>query len=313
MAPAIRFALCLLSIVTAFRAADASAAEIARLTPANSDIDVIAIVGPIAPGDGKRFSELAATSSKALVVLNSEGGQATAALEIGRAIRLKGFATTAPGLCASACALIWLSGNPRFIEKGSHIGFHAAYITRNGKMLEKGAGNALIGAYLSQLGYSDRAIVFVTSAPPEGMEWLTTGKARSNGIEFVALEGGNDAAPTPAARPKISSQRYDPISTVTKFYAALSEADGDAAAALVVPSKRGIGAFNEANISRFYADMRQPLTLKSVRRVAAHRVSAEYHYVPSLGRACNGTAEVTTTYQFGRTLIETIRTVGKRC
>ena len=88
---------------------------------------------------------------------------------------LRGFATAvAPGtLCASACALTWLAGSPRYFDITSKLGFHAAYQVVDGKATESGVGNALVGAYLNQIGLPDNAIVYVTSAPPEGIEWLT--------------------------------------------------------------------------------------------------------------------------------------------
>jgi hypothetical protein len=41
--------------------------------------------------------------------------------------------------------------------------------------------------YLNQIGLSPDAIVFVTSAPPEGMEWLTAEKGGDVGIAYDVL------------------------------------------------------------------------------------------------------------------------------
>jgi hypothetical protein len=38
------------------------------------------------------------------------------------------------------------------------IGFHAAYRLENGAAIETGVGNALLGAYLSNLGLLEQAI-----------------------------------------------------------------------------------------------------------------------------------------------------------
>ncbi len=68
---------------------------------------------------------------------------------------------------------------------GAHIGFHAAYINYGEYKRETGLGNALIGAYLYQLGLSDRVIEFVTSPGPEDeLNWLTLRAAQALGIEI---------------------------------------------------------------------------------------------------------------------------------
>jgi hypothetical protein len=94
---------------------------------------------------------------------------------------------------------------------------------------------------------------------------------------------------------------------VTRFYTALGAADGNTAAALVVPEKRGIGPFNELNMAKFFGNMKEPLQLRSVRQLNSNLVLAEYHYVYASGRVCNTTAEVSTTYAFGKTLIQGIK------
>jgi hypothetical protein len=101
----------------------------------------------------------------------------------------------------------------------------------------------------------------------------------------------------------VSHKPYDPVSAVTRFYRALGAADGDTAAALVVPEKRGIGPFNERNMASFFGNMREPLQLRSVRPSGSDLVVAEYRYVYANGKVCNGQAEVTTAFVFGNTFI----------
>ncbi len=64
-------------------------------------------------------------------------------------------------------------GSPRFMAPRAEIGFHAAFELVEGVAVERGAANALVGAYLSQLGLPQRAIFYVTSAPPTSMRWPT--------------------------------------------------------------------------------------------------------------------------------------------
>jgi hypothetical protein len=204
-------------------------ATIERQTGPGGQFDFIVLNGPIKDGDEVRFRDIAATAGKAVVLLNSEGGSVTPALEMGRAIRLKGFSTAVPPdtLCASACALIWLAGSPRFLSLTSHIGFHASYTVSEGKPSESGVSNALVGAYLDQIGLSQQAIIFVTSAPPEGMEWLTADKAKQSGIDFATIE--DHPSSFDPAKTMATPKPFDPIGTVTAFYNALSAADGESA------------------------------------------------------------------------------------
>src|SRR5215510_13080895 len=113
-------------------------------------------------------------------------------------VRLKSFATAVlDGLrCASSCAFAWLGGSPRFMEGGAQIGFHAAYIERSGRASESGVGNALVGSYLTQIGLSENAVVYITQAAPSQMTWLTLPDAKQIGIEVLPLD-----QQTPATKP----------------------------------------------------------------------------------------------------------------
>ena len=161
---------CILAGLFAVLALPTGAAEINRHT-GDDGVGLISVRGILNEGDDTAFRKLAAQSDKAIVVLNSEGGSVRAGIEIGRAIRLRGFATAVPPetLCASACALIWLAGSPRLLDGSSKLGFHAAYRLVDGKASESGVGNALVGAYLNQIGLPDNAVVYVTSAPQKAL------------------------------------------------------------------------------------------------------------------------------------------------
>lgn len=266
--------------------------------------------GVIQPNDDLKFNQIAATASQAVVLLNSEGGSVLPALEIGRAIRLKGFATAVADdtLCASACALTWLAGTPRLVGKTAHIGFHASYVVNNGAASESGVGNALVGAYLNQIGLPQSTIVFVTSAPPQGMAWLSEKKAGELGLKVAPFQPPAIASSIPGDD-GTSPEPYDPMKTVAAFYNALSNADGSSAVALVVPEKRGIGPFNENSIHSFFGRLSSPLSLQSVSRQGSGAL-ATYTYVRSNGEACNGKAELKTIYRYGKTLISKIRALS---
>lgn len=139
--------------------------------------------GDIVVSDAKEFHQKTATISKATVVMRSNGGNLQAGIAIGKIIRLRNYATLVPdkAYCASACAIAWLGGATRYMAASARIGFHAAFNPDTGQ--ETGAGNALIGSYLSQIGLPDRAVIYVTQASPQSMTWLTMSDAQEKGIE----------------------------------------------------------------------------------------------------------------------------------
>ena len=279
-----------------------NAADIEReIGPAG--VDLISVSGTFTQGDDAVFRKVAAASDRAVVVLNSGGGNLQAGLEIGKAIRLRGFATAVPpdALCASACALTWLAGSPRLLDATSKLGFHAAYRLVDGKASESGSANALVGAYLNQLGLNDKAVVYVTSAPPEGVEWLTAQTAASVGIGYEAT-----SVTAPEMTKPENPTPHDPMSATTAFYTALSVADGESAASLVVPEKRGKGPFNEQSIHAFYGAMSARLKLTGTSLSGQDTVRVSYEYRTDKGRQCRGRADVHTVYAYGRTLISRI-------
>jgi hypothetical protein len=163
--------------------------------------DLLEVIGDLAVGDEKKFIQLALGTDDAIVVFHSPGGNLFAGIEIGKAIRLKGFSTYVPDglLCASACSLAWLGGRSRLMSDTAKVGFHAAYTDRGGQNNVSAAGNAIVGAYLNQLGMPTSAIIYITNSAPGGMQWLNFSDAQRVGIEVREF---NLASRTPAESPR---------------------------------------------------------------------------------------------------------------
>ena len=181
----------------------ATAAEMRLVPGAVPGINYITVLGTFELGDDQKFIQIALPLDKAIVAFNSDGGNLSAGLGIGRAIRLKEFITMVPknSTCASACGLAWLGGFERLVDEGAQVGFHAAYITSNGATLETGMGNAFAGAYLNQLGLPQSAIAYVTEAAPQNMKWLIPEDAKNVGIAMTVLA----SIETEPAAPKTDS------------------------------------------------------------------------------------------------------------
>jgi len=172
----------------ALLAAPSQAAEIQVARAAAGVPTRIFVTGEMFVGDEERFAKHVFEIVDGLVIFDSPGGDVEAGLAIGRTIRERGLATLVPIKyeCASACALAWLGGTVRYMSPKGAIGFHAAYyLGQGGTMRERGMPNALVGAYLNWLGLSENAVIFVTSAPPESMNWLTFDIASDIGVEVL--------------------------------------------------------------------------------------------------------------------------------
>jgi hypothetical protein len=173
--------------VAGLLALSAASARAAQFSFASDDINVISVEGEIHSGDDDKFAQMIPNSQKkTAVLLSSRGGNVLASLAIGEMIHKRGYATVVPDdqVCASACGLIWLAGISRFVSETARIGFHAAYVSSGDTKSESGVGNAMVGAYLTRIGLSYKAIAFLTSAPPDDMQWLHPDDARSIGIDF---------------------------------------------------------------------------------------------------------------------------------
>jgi len=148
----------------------------------------IFVEGQFETGDEKKFRDVAFSAPKALVTLKSDGGNLIAGIGIGKTIQLKGFETYIPSgvRCASACALAWLGSRNRAMSAGARVGFHAASFKGNGEITA--AGNALIGAYLNQLGLPMSAVIYISETPPDQIRWLTFADALKHGINVRPYE-----------------------------------------------------------------------------------------------------------------------------
>jgi hypothetical protein len=169
---------------------------------------IVVIEGDLVSGDDVKFRTQVGRLTKAIVAFNSDGGHLLAGIEIGKTIRLKSFATAVldKQRCASACALAWLGGSPRFMDRTAHVGFHAAYVERAGRASESGVGNALVGSYLTQIGLSEKAVVYITQAAPTEMTLLTLRDAEKIGIEVLPFEQQTPVTSRETSKQEINSR-----------------------------------------------------------------------------------------------------------
>jgi hypothetical protein len=187
---------------------NAQSASISLHSGGPGEIPVIAIEGPIEPGDDQRFWTRACMLPKAIVALKSPGGSAFTGIHLGEMIRRKNFDTAVPdnAMCASACAVAWLGGVRRFAGAGAKIGFHATCVGRRlapgtetkgdpcrrseeqRVALESSAADAALAAYARKIGLNDSAHLYITKAPHEALTLLNAADGRQHGIDFTRVD-----------------------------------------------------------------------------------------------------------------------------
>jgi hypothetical protein len=179
----------------------AKAADIV-VKPLEGGSSLIAIDGELEISDIDSFRAKAEPLpvGRTTVEFRSKGGKLLAGIRIGAQVRAKKFNTVVPdgAQCASACALAWLGGARRFVGENSNVGFHTAYILKTGGPAESGPGNAILGAYLNQLGLSEEAILYITYAAPTSVHWMSLEEAAEYGIAVAKLpsRGASDPVGT---------------------------------------------------------------------------------------------------------------------
>ena len=182
----IRVAILLFFALTGAQAAEI---DVKRLEGGST---LVVVEGKLEISDVEAFQAKVASlpAGGTTVAFQSQGGHLLAGIRIGTVIRSKKFATVVPDAaeCASACALAWLGGTRRFVGKEAMVGFHAAFtLKEDGAPAESAPGNAILGAYLNQLGLSEKAILYVTQAVPESIQWMSMREAAELGIVVSPL------------------------------------------------------------------------------------------------------------------------------
>lgn len=190
-----RYVIVVMILLLGLRGAAAANIEVEHIDTASA---LIMLDGDLELSDIESFRNKVATISRATVAFRSDGGSLLAGIRIGMLIRVKNFITIVPdgAQCASACAVAWLGGARRFMGAGSKVGFHAAYIQKGNATTESGPGNAVLGAYLDQLGLPEDAIVYITQAAPSSMKWLSMDEAGQHGIDVSLLPPAEAGPPS---------------------------------------------------------------------------------------------------------------------
>ena len=139
---------------------------------AAADPVVLVITGTIGRGASREFQKAVTRSRPGLVVLDGPGGYLGEALLIGGEIRRLGLSTAvAPnGRCASACAVVFLSGRVKYMGAGSNVGLHSASYPDGRASRE---GTDLMAGYLRSIGVPRAILRRMAQTSPNQIRWLS--------------------------------------------------------------------------------------------------------------------------------------------
>lgn len=145
------------------------------------DQTVLLVSGVIGPGAHDQFRAALSRGSPELVVLDGPGGVLGEALLIGEEVRRRNLSTLVASnhRCASACAVVFLSGRSKYLGAGAAVGLHSASFADGRADPE---ATELMADYLRKLGVPGNTLRNMARTAPNQIRWLTRDEQRAIGI-----------------------------------------------------------------------------------------------------------------------------------
>ena len=164
-------------------AESASTARSRGAGPEQSQV-VLVMTGVIGPGSYRQFRRAVARAKPDLIILDGPGGILGEAIRIGNEIRRRGLTTLvdANRSCASACAVVFLSGRTKYMRRGAHVGLHAASFIDGRADAE---ATDYMASYLRQVGVPRSILRKMAATAPDDISWLTRAEQRALKIRAV--------------------------------------------------------------------------------------------------------------------------------
>jgi len=153
----------------------------------------INITGTITKDDPARFIAVVAAAKLVprgtTIMLQSDGGDVYAAIEIGRYVRALRLATMASNSCVSACVFILAGGVHRFTDPNrAIIGIHRPFSTDTNATNLAGADarykrlDSLVRSYFKEMNISGTLADVMLRTPPQDVVFLTWDQGEQYGL-----------------------------------------------------------------------------------------------------------------------------------
>jgi hypothetical protein len=204
----------LLAVIWPFTAGVALASVAVERVDVPEGKSILLVRGEFDLNDDPAMLLQAATSSGATIVtFDSNGGNVSAAIRFGRAIRSAGLETVQlrAKQCASACALAFVGGLKRNAEPGS-IGVHQSSFSTDAGLDASSAVSAVqavtanIMTYLIEMGVDPRLLQLSLSTGSDDMRYLTT----SEMVQYGVTGTSGTVAAFAARSPSVPTQPTTP-------------------------------------------------------------------------------------------------------
>src|SRR5260370_18013409 len=164
---------------------------------------VISISGDIAEGDNDGFKaaiKIANDAGKLVssVRLNSPGGNLLEGAQLAAVVKFAKMATNVGqgATCASACFLVFASGENKFANYTAQIGRHGPSDQAGSETCQSGAATVSMARIAKELGVPAAIIGRMVVTPPNEMVWLSPADLQSMGTTLV---GKPSQVPPPTA------------------------------------------------------------------------------------------------------------------
>jgi hypothetical protein len=151
----------------------------------SGDPTALLVSGVIGPGSYDEFRAALMNATPELVVLDGPGGILGEALLIGSEVRRRNLDTmVGPNRsCASACAIVFLSGRVKYLATGASVGLHSASYADGRADPE---ATELMAAYLREVGVPGSTLRRMARTAPSDIRWLSKAEQKAIGIRTVA-------------------------------------------------------------------------------------------------------------------------------
>jgi hypothetical protein len=150
-----------------------------------SEPTALLVSGVIGPGSYEEFRAALAGARPEMVVLDGPGGVLGEALMIGQEVRRRQLDTmVGPNRsCASACAIVFLSGRVKYMANGASVGLHSASYADGRADPE---ATDLMARYLRDMGVPNSTLKRMARTAPKDIRWLSKAEQKAMGIRTVA-------------------------------------------------------------------------------------------------------------------------------
>ena len=150
--------------------------------PAGPDQVILLMSGVIGRDAYDQFRQAVTEADPSVVVLEGPGGYLAESILIGQEVRKRGLVTVVlpNSRCASACAVVFLSGRSKYMGRNAHVGLHAAS-SEDGRASARGTG--VMARYLRSIGVPAAILRQMSETAPSNIRWLGRAERRALGIQ----------------------------------------------------------------------------------------------------------------------------------